>query len=40
VDIERLLDPTANLGECAQIAGEQAARAREIAAEITEVYSV
>lgn len=39
-DIERLLDPTAYLGECAQIASEQAARAREIAAEITEVYSV
>jgi adenylosuccinate lyase len=36
-DIARLLDPTAYLGECAQIASDQAARARIIAAEISEI---
>ena len=37
-DIARLLDPSAYLGECAEIASQQAARAREIAAKITENY--
>jgi len=38
-DIAGLLDPTAYLGECAQIASEQAVLAREIAADIAENYS-
>lgn len=38
-DIAGLLDPAAYLGECAQIASEQAARARKIAAGISEDYS-
>lgn len=37
-DIARLLDPAAYLGECAQIASDQAARARKIAAEIGEIH--
>jgi adenylosuccinate lyase len=39
-DIARLLDPTAYLGECAQIASDQAARARIIAAEISETSNI
>ncbi len=39
VDIARLLDPTAYLGECANIASEQAAHARNVAADIAERYS-